>query len=67
MKTLGLILVAALLIPAASAKVNVTTIAAASTIAVNVITIDQTAKRVWKGLKFSKRAVVKAAKKVAGK
>jgi len=57
----------ALLAPVANAKVNITTIAAASTIAVNAITIDQTAKRAWKAIKVSKRAVVKVAKKVGGK
>jgi len=50
-----------------SAAVNITTIAAATTIAVNTLEIKQNIQKIRVAAKATKRAVVKAAKKVRGK
>lgn len=50
-----------------AAKLDVTKVAAATTIAVNVLEIRQTVHKARVAAKTAKRGVVKAAKKVAGK
>lgn len=60
MKVLVLVLVAAI---SCNAKINIATTAAVTTIAVNLLTIDQTAKRAVKAWKITK----KTAKKVVWK
>jgi len=46
---------------------KVATAAAVTTIAVNLLTIDKTAKATWKAAKATKHATVKVAKKAVGK
>ena len=46
---------------------KVATAAAVTTIAVNLLTIDKTAKATWKAAKATKHATVKVAKKVVGR
>ena len=65
MKTITALLICA--IPALAVSPKVATASAVTTIAVNVLTIDKTAKATLKGIRVAKRATVKAAKKVAGK
>lgn len=51
----------------ASTASKITLAAGATTIAVNVLTIDKTAHAAWKAWKAARKVTVKAAKKVAGK
>jgi hypothetical protein len=64
MKIVALLLIAA---AGGSAAVNITTVAAATTIAVNTLEIKQNIQKIRVAAKATKRAVVKAAKKVRGK
>ena len=59
--------IALLLSIAATAKINVTTVAAVTTIAVNALEIKSTIAKARAAAKAGKKAVVKVVKKVSGK
>ena len=52
---------------AAAAKINITDVAAATTIAINLLEIKSTVAKARAAAKATKRAAVKVARKVAGK
>jgi hypothetical protein len=57
-----------LTVPTAQAvKINITNVAAATTIAINVLEIKSTAAKARAAAKATKKAAVKVARKVAGK
>ena len=64
-KTAVLLLIVASQLGAVSPKVA--TAAAVTTIGVNLLTIDKTAKATWKAMKAGKNATVKVAKKAVGR
>ena len=53
--------------PAVAVSPKVASAAAVTTIAVNAVTLDKTAKASWRAMKATKRMTTKAARKVAGK
>ena len=59
--------IALLLSIAAAAKINVTTVAAVTTIAVNALEIKSTIAKARAAAKAGKKAVAKVVKKVSGK
>ena len=59
--------VALLMVTAASAKINITTVAAATTIAVNALEIKATIAKARAAAKAAKKTVKKVVKKVSGK
>jgi hypothetical protein len=59
--------IALLLSIAATAKINVTTVAAVTTIAVNALEIKSTIAKARAAAKAGKKAVAKVVKKVSGK
>lgn len=65
MKAVALFLLAASL--QASTASKITLAAGATTIAVNLLSIDKTAHSAWKAWKVARKATVKAAKKAVGK
>lgn len=65
MKPLVILMIVAL--PAEAVSPRVATAAAVTTIAVNAVTIDKTARATWKGMRAAKRVTNKVAKKVVGK
>jgi hypothetical protein len=56
-----------LLATAATAKVNITTVAAGTTILINVLEIKTTISKARAAAKATKKAAVKVVKKVSGK
>lgn len=54
-------------IPASAGKLTLTALAAGTTIAVNALTIKETAAKAIKAARATKKVAVKAAKKVTGK
>lgn len=56
-----------LTVPAAAVKLNITDIAAGTTIAINVLEIKSTVAKARAAAKATKKAAVKVARKVRGK